>query len=247
MQSANQECVYWSYQVQKDAATTFSRVEGSNYVLTASKNKIQLKNLGDRASKQTFLTQIKYNDILSLDSCPATLKVLSSSSDIAFVNDMITGDEITRLSNDNTNRGIILDCIFIGNDVVATCGNDSTLTLFDVRENPVKVKPWSFTCIPNDIFTSIGYSYPCLAVGSVSGTIYMVDVRSQKSISPWISPSSMLSVDQHKNLSISFDSTGVIRLYNVRNNILLANKKPVGQKVRTRINCKYVPERNFVL
>ncbi|KAK6458416.1 WD40-repeat-containing domain protein [Scheffersomyces xylosifermentans] len=252
-----------------------------NLVLTGGGNDYEIKlfRLESPKEDQTevckdgpmrVFPKIHSNSINALDCAQAGYVFVSSSNDQIVVVDMVTqkklysvsnlpmkkaqdDDESLSLTQSSHARDEVLDCKFLTDDLVASCGVNHHLNMFDLRQS--RKAPVFSVNMGDDNLNSLGfntvsdgqdYTITQVSVGSSNGNLYSIDIRKQQLITdPFEDFGSIVDVYREgSNRSVLTFDNGEVVLFNIENSTTESHFN-IGKKLNYKMNAEII--KSYVL
>ncbi|KAK6460606.1 WD40-repeat-containing domain protein [Scheffersomyces coipomensis] len=269
---------YRSFEAHTNSSINSCVHFNNNYLLTGGGNDFRLKlhNLSsdDKLKSPILFPKYHTNSINALDISQTFDFIVSASNDNIIVIDVIRRTKLHSMLNSpmvegteqvdiqpNTNhaKDQVLDCKVLNDCMIASCGVNHHLNVFDLRQ-PNFHKPVYSINLGNDNLNCLDFnksSYD-ISIGSSNGDLYTVDIRNQNLMIDKFDykESSILNVSKYEkddwNL-INFDN-GTIELLN-RDKSKTANYKILNptttenaiEAISYKLNSQYIPTSNYII
>lgn len=251
---------YWNFKVnsQNNAISTMSIISQTDSLVVTNVNddKLYSMDINDQFRvDRTIVTGVEIPDVSVVDTFE--FNCIVAAKDVVSLIDLEIGEKNYEFYNTPKReerdmvRNAIIDCKFINNQLMATCGRNSRLNLFDIRLNnnngPISDIAFVNYVVGGDQ-NCIGYNGDYISVGNSLGQIYSLDLRNLRIIEDKVSNSSIISMQQSKDSCIFIDQIGDLKMYNITNgNYLLLQNVSGGEQLTKRGNIEYIKNHNKII
>lgn len=214
-------------------------VGSTNYVLTAGGNDVIVKlHSVDSGGKSHLFPREHVKCVNDLDCVRVGNSFISGGGDVVVLWDLVKHTRLQKLRGGAKDN--ILACKYLDLDLVAACGSNRELRLYDLRQEN-RQKPVFCATFGDDNLTCLDYANHYISVGSADGSLYTVDVRNQTLTADGLGGGSILCVESTEKRSLVSCEDGSVRLFDS------AAAKPTYKaqllaQLAYKVTCTMVPD-----
>ncbi|ODV82119.1 WD40 repeat-like protein [Suhomyces tanzawaensis NRRL Y-17324] len=234
-------------------------VPHTSFLLTGGGNDFELKlhDLSPQSPTSTTFSKAHANSVNAVHTLPHTEVVVSASNDTIVLHDLreqtvirsLIATSIADVDGLSTPREQVLDCKMLNRDMVASCGVNHHLNLYDLRQK--SKRPVYNLSLGDDNLNSLDYNHAhTITVGSSNGSLYSLDVRKECVVTDTFPhASSIIHVACYGSATRLVSSVdGHISLYDAQSEALNVEiSVPGDSTLRYKRNAQFVESHNVVL
>ncbi|CAX40639.1 conserved hypothetical protein [Candida dubliniensis CD36] len=257
------EETYWNFKTnsQNNGISTMSIISQTDSLVITNVNDDKLYSIDINDPfrvDRTVVTGVEIPNVTVIDTLE--FNCIAASRDIVSLIDLEIGEKNYDFYNTpkrqerDINKNTIIDCKFINNQLMATCGKNSQLHLFDIRVNsndgPISDIGFVNYRFNDGDLNCIGYNGDYISVGNSLGQIYSLDLRNSQIIEDKVSNDSIISLQQSNDSCIFIDEIGDLKIYDITNgNYLLSQNISGGRKslIGKSSNIEYIKDYNKII